>query len=314
MAATMQNRRARIDPSHDGEPVRVDALTKVYGAKRAVDQLTFAAEWGKVTGFLGPNGAGKSTTLRILLGLTRPTSGTALVLGQPYERLRRPVATVGALLETQQFHPGRSAREHLLLLAIAGGIPHRRVDEVLGFVELSGDAGRKVGHYSLGMRQRLGLAAALLGDPALLVLDEPANGLDPPGIRWLRETLRRFADRGGAVLVSSHNLPEVANLADDLVVINRGRVVTHTTVDQLTTRPAVRVRTPDVERFRRLMSEAGVDAELVGPQDLRIEGAAERVGTMAAAAGLVIYGMQPEERSLEEAFLGLIEDGKEDLR
>jgi ABC-2 type transport system ATP-binding protein len=200
------------------------------------------------------------------------------------------------------------------VLAAADGIAPRRLDEVLALVGLASDAHRKVGHYSLGMRQRLGLAVALLADPNVLVLDEPANGLDPPGIRWLRDTLRQFADHGGAVLVSSHNLPEVAHLADEVVVINRGRLITHTSVDQLTTRPALRIRTPEPERFRRHMSDAGLPAELVAPDEIRVMGPVEQVGALAAAAGLVIYGMGAEERSLEEAFFGLIDDGKEERR
>ena len=314
MEATVESRQPGTGSERDGAPIRVEGLTKLYGTKRAVDDLTFSAGWGRVTGFLGPNGAGKSTTLRILLGLARPTSGGALVLGRPYQQLVRPAARVGSLLETQQFHPGRSAREHLLVLATAGGVARPRVDEVLAFVELSGDARRKVGEFSLGMRQRLGLAAALLADPVVLVLDEPANGLDPPGIRWLRDALRRFAGRGGAVLVSSHNLPEIAHLADEVVVIHRGRLVTHTSVDQLTTSPAVRVRTPEADRFRQRMSDAGLPAELVDPEDVRIEASPEQVGQLATAAGLVIYGMHTEERSLEEAFFGLIDDGMEESR
>jgi ABC-2 type transport system ATP-binding protein len=205
--------------------VEVSGLTKTYGGVIAVDALSFTLEAGQITGFLGPNGAGKSTTLRLLLGLASPTSGTALVLGRRYADLAEPARSVGAVLEHADFHPNRSGRAHLRVLALASGIDLVRVDEVLDLVELTGAADRKVSGYSLGMGQRLGLAAALLGDPALLVLDEPINGLDPSGVHWLRAFLRRFADQGGAALVSSHVLAEVAQSVDRVLIIDAGRLL-----------------------------------------------------------------------------------------
>jgi ABC-2 type transport system ATP-binding protein len=212
----------------------VHELTKRYGAAAAVDRLTFTVPYGRVTGFLGPNGAGKSTTLRMILGLVRPTEGGSTIAGRQHHELKDPACTVGALLDTEQFHPGRSGRNHLRTLTAAAGLPDSRVDEVLDLVELSGADRRRAGEYSLGMRQRLGIAAALLGNPEVLVLDEPANGLDPAGMRWLRAFLRDFARRDRAVLVSSHQLGEVAQMADDVIVIAHGRLVTHRSVQELT--------------------------------------------------------------------------------
>jgi ABC-2 type transport system ATP-binding protein len=214
--------------------VEVQGLTKTYRGTVAVDDLTFSVPPGKVTGFLGPNGAGKSTTLRMVLSLVRPTAGTSRIAGYEYGRLPDRTRIVGALLDTEQFHPGRSGRNHLRALTPAAGLPDSRVDEVLAEVELVGAADRRVGAYSLGMRQRLGIAAALLGDPQVLILDEPANGLDPAGMRWLRLFLRRLAEQGRTVLVSSHQLGEVAQMADDVVVIAAGRLVAHRSVQELT--------------------------------------------------------------------------------
>jgi ABC-2 type transport system ATP-binding protein len=218
-----------------GSPaIAVRGVTKRFGDVTAVEELTFEVRPGVVTGFLGPNGAGKSTTLRIVLGLVRADEGSASVLGMPYGDLPNPIGTVGAVLETQSFHPRRSARNHLRVMAAAAGIPARRVDEVLELVGLTPAARRKAGGYSLGMRQRLGLAGALLADPRILVLDEPANGLDPYGIRWLRDLLRDFAARGNAALVSSHLLAEMAQLADEVIVIDRGRLLRQAPVRELT--------------------------------------------------------------------------------
>jgi ABC-2 type transport system ATP-binding protein len=214
--------------------LEIQELTKAYDGVRAVDDLTFAVRPGTVTAFLGPNGAGKSTTLRMLLGLVHPTAGSGRLLGQRYDELSDPARTVGALLDTDQFHPGRTGRRHLLTLSAAAGVADERVDEVLRLVDLEKAAGKRVGAYSLGMRQRLGIAGALLGDPQLLVLDEPSNGLDPAGMRWLRQLLRSFAAAGRTVFVSSHQLREVASLADEAVVIADGRLVTHRSVDDLT--------------------------------------------------------------------------------
>jgi ABC-2 type transport system ATP-binding protein len=226
----------RIRRGQDGaaDPVvAVSSLTKRFGELTAVDGLSFALEAGTVTGFLGPNGAGKTTTLRLLLGLAEPTAGEALVFGRRYRELDQPARRVGAVLESNDFHPGRSGRDHLRVLAMAAEIPQVRVEEVLELVELERAAGRRVKTYSLGMRQRLGLAAALLGDPELLILDEPANGLDPAGVHWLRTFLRGFAERGGTVLVSSHALAEIAQTVDQVVIIDRGRLVSSAALDEL---------------------------------------------------------------------------------
>ncbi len=216
--------------------VRVSSLTKRYGEVVAVEDLTFSLDPGSLTGFLGPNGAGKSTTLRLLLGLAEPTAGEAHVFGRRYGELEEPARRVGAILESNDFHPGRCGRDHLRVLALAADIPPGRVVEVLELVDLAGAANRRVGTYSLGMRQRLGLAGALLGAPELLVLDEPANGLDPAGIHWLRAFLRRFADQGGTVVISSHVLAEVAQTVDQVVIIDRGRLLATTRLDELTGR------------------------------------------------------------------------------
>jgi ABC-2 type transport system ATP-binding protein len=217
-----------------GPVVSVTSLTKRYGDVLAVDDVTFSLEAGTVTGFLGPNGAGKTTTLRLLLGLAEPTAGEALVFGRGYRELDDPPRRVGAVLESDDFHPGRSGRDHLRTLALAAEIPRHRVEEVLALVELEGTADRRVKTYSLGMRQRLGFAGALLGDPGLLVLDEPANGLDPVGVRWLRTFLRRFAEQGGAVLVASHVLAEVAQAVDQAVIIDHGRLIAIAEIGALT--------------------------------------------------------------------------------
>ena len=213
-------------------------LTKRFGDLTAVNDLSFELEAGSVTGFLGPNGAGKTTTLRMLLGLARPTRGQALVFGRPFTELEQRAARLGAVLEASDLHPGRTGRDHLRVLARAAGVPKSRVDEVLALVDLTGAAERRAGGYSLGMRQRLGLAAALLGAPELLVLDEPANGLDPEGVRWLRDFLRAFAMRGGTVLVSSHHLAEVAQTVDRVVIIDRGRLVAESTLEELGNEPS----------------------------------------------------------------------------
>jgi ABC-2 type transport system ATP-binding protein len=221
-------------PARITDVVSVRSLTKRFGDVTAVDDLTFSLRPGTITGFLGPNGAGKTTTLRLLLGLAEPTTGDALVFGRPYRDLEEPPRRVGAVLESNDFHPGRSGRNHLRVLAAASGIAPARVDEVLALVELEDAARRRVRTYSLGMRQRLGLASALLGEPDLLVLDEPANGLDPAGVHWLRRFLRGFADRGGTALVSSHMLAEAALTVDDVVIIDRGRRIAIGRLDELT--------------------------------------------------------------------------------
>jgi ABC-2 type transport system ATP-binding protein len=236
-ARTVDERTSSVHAPGGHDPVvAATALTKRYGEVLAVDELTFSLSAGTVTGFLGPNGAGKTTTLRLVLGLAGPDDGEALVFGRRYRHLDAPARRVGAVLESNDFHPGRSGRDHLRVLALAAELPSSRVEEVLALVELGAVAGQRVKTYSLGMRQRLGLAAALLGEPELLVLDEPANGLDPAGVHWLRTFLRRFADQGGTVLVSSHLLAEVAQTVDQVVIIHRGRRVAYGRLDELTER------------------------------------------------------------------------------
>ncbi len=282
-------------------------LTKAFGSHLAVDDLSFEVPPRRVTGFLGPNGAGKTTTMRMMLGLARPTSGTATVLGVPYVELEHPSRRVGVVLDAASFHPRRTARNHLRWLAAAAQVGKGRVQEVLETVELANAGDRRVGEFSLGMRQRLGLAAALLGEPELLVLDEPANGLDPAGIRWLRGFLRSFAASGGAVFVSSHQLAEVAQVADEVIVIQRGRVVAHTSVHALTAGGgAVRVRTPDADRLADLLVGAGATVQRREPEALGVVGVGrERVGEVAAEAGIVLHELVAETHSLEDVFFEL---------
>jgi len=289
--------------------ISVRGVTKRFGKVTAVEDLGFKVRPGVVTGFLGPNGAGKSTTLRIVLGLVAPTQGSATVLGMPYRSLPEPARTVGAVLETQSFNPLRSGRNHLGVLASASGIPLTRADEVLEQVGLAAAARRNAGTYSLGMRQRLGLAAAMLGDPRILILDEPANGLDPQGIRWLRDLLRDFAHRGKAVLVSSHVLAEMAQLADEAIVINRGRLVRQASVAELTHGSRqVRVVTPDASQLAGALREREMGVvEIDG--GLRVSGAdAARVGMIAFESRVPVFGLAEEETSLEDAFLELTEE------
>ena len=288
--------------------ITIEGLTKRFGEVVAVDGLSFEVDQGTVVGFLGPNGAGKTTTLRMLLGLVAPTAGAARIHGRPYRELAEPVRQVGAVLEASSFHPGRSARDHLRVVAAAAGLPSARADQVLAQVGLADAAGRRVGGFSLGMRQRLGLAAALLGDPQVLVLDEPANGLDPEGVHWLRGLLRHLADQGHTVLVSSHVLAEVAQTVDQVVIIARGRLVTQSTLAALTARTdrLVRVRTPQAEALRALLAAQDVRADLGGPEQVVAAGTTtEAVGRAAAAAGIVIYEMGAERSNLEEVFLEL---------
>ena len=291
----------------EAPPVEVRALTKRYGSTVAVDDLSFAIARGRITGFLGPNGAGKTTTLRALLGLVLPASGEARIEGLLYRELPDPLGTVGAVLEADSFHPGRSGRNHLRVLATGAGVASRRVDEVLEQVELSSAAGRRVGGYSLGMRQRLSVAGALLGRPRLLVLDEPANGLDPEGIRWLRTFLRGFAAEGGTVLISSHVLAEVAQVADEVVILHRGRLVTQEPLAALTARSSGGsvVRSPEPARLEAELARAGLEATPVEDGVLRVAAPAERVGEVAAGAGIVLHELRPQGASLEEVFLEL---------
>jgi ABC-2 type transport system ATP-binding protein len=288
--------------------VSVDSVTKRFGGLLAVDGLTFHLDAGTVTGFLGPNGAGKTTTLRILLGLTNQTSGTARVFGMRYHDLPDPIRRVGAVLEANDFHPGRKGRDHLRALAYGARIGTSRVDEVLRLVELETAARRPVKTYSLGMRQRLALAAALLGDPELLVLDEPANGLDPEGVHWLRDFLRAFAAEGKTVFVSSHVLAEVAQTVDRVVIINKGRLVTESPLDELTARVAgaVHVRTPQCADLEDVLHAAGPQTTRLDAEELLVAGASSaRVGELALVSGIVLYELVQETTSLEEVFLDL---------
>jgi ABC-2 type transport system ATP-binding protein len=289
--------------------VVASGLTKRFGSVAAVDDLSFRVREGAVTGFLGPNGAGKTTTLRMVLGLARPTSGSATVLGVPFTQLPDPGGTVGANLESCGAHPGRSGRNHLRSIAIFAGLRASRVDEVLRLVELTTAADRRVGGYSTGMRQRLGLATALLGDPSVLILDEPANGLDPQGIRWLRDFLRGAAAEGRTVLVSSHVLAEVEPTVDDVVVIHRGRLVKEGPVASLTTGRGVRVRSPQtVELLAALERDGGTVAQHAdGLLNVRGMTAAE-VGDSAWRAGLAVHELADDTATLEEVFFALTDD------
>jgi ABC-2 type transport system ATP-binding protein len=286
--------------------IEVRELSKRFGKTQAVAGLSFRVEAGTITGFLGPNGAGKSTTLRAVLGLVHPDEGAATVLGVPYLDLDRPLYRVGAVLEASEVHPGRSGRNHLRVQAAAGGIDPARADEVLKLVELTAAGKRRVRGYSLGMRQRLGLATALLGDPEVLVLDEPANGLDPAGIRWLRDFLRTLAAEGRTILVSSHVLSEVAQTADRVVIIHRGKLVRQAPMREVLdgAKGLTRVRTPDAPKLRGLLAREGAtvaDANGALTADL----APERIGELAAANGVVLHELVVEHATLEEVFLEL---------
>jgi ABC-2 type transport system ATP-binding protein len=288
--------------------VVAESLTKRFGGVLAVDDLSFALEPGTITGFLGPNGAGKTTTLRMLLGLAAPSGGRALVFGSTYAELVRPALRIGAVLEATDFHPGRSGRDHLRMLGRAVGVPDSRADEVLALVELEDAGNRRVKGYSLGMRQRLGLATALLGEPELLVLDEPANGLDPEGVRWLREFLHEFASEGRTVLVSSHVLAEVAQTVDRVVIISRGRLVVESSLEDLTARVggAVRVRSADSSRLAAALSAENIKSTQTDDQALIVNGTStDRVGEIAFAAGVPVHELVADGTSLEEIFLEL---------
>jgi ABC-2 type transport system ATP-binding protein len=290
-------------------------LTKRYGDKTAVDDLSFSVEAGKVTGFLGPNGAGKSTTLRLLLGLDRPDSGDATIGGRHYRELPLPLAVVGALLEARAVHPGRSAYHHLLYLAQTQGLGRRRVNEVLDLVGLHQVAGKRAGGFSLGMGQRLGIAAALLGDPTVLILDEPVNGLDPEGVLWIRNLMKQLATEGRAVLVSSHLMNEMAVTADHLIVIGRGRLIANCPTSEFIARSTPRtvlVHSPDAERLADLVVAEGGTVSHDGSGALTIADVdAARIGELAAAGGLVLHQLTPHHGSLEQAFMELTRDSVE---
>jgi len=290
--------------------IEVRGLSKRFGKVRAVDDLSFEVAQGRVTGFLGPNGSGKTTTLRMLLGLVSITEGTATIGGRRYAELDHPIRHVGAALEATSFHPTRRAGDHLKSVALAGGIPLSRVDETLELVGLTEVARRRVGKFSLGMRQRLQLATALLGDPEILILDEPANGLDPQGIQWLRAFIRNQADLGHAVLVSSHLLAEVEETVDDVVIISEGRLVLQSTLADLATRSGtgtgMRVRTPEVDRMGQALDAVPAGWRRTGPDTLVVDGASpEWFGHFAAEHRFVLYELIEERSSLEDVFLEL---------
>ncbi len=290
-------------------------LTKNYGDKRAVDDLSFVVKPGIVTGFLGPNGSGKSTTMRLILGLDRPTSGTVTVNGKAYRDLSAPLHEVGALLEARAVHTGRTAYNHLLALAQTHGVPRRRVDELIELVGLQEVARKRVGGFSLGMGQRLGIAAALLADPGTLILDEPVNGLDPEGIHWIRTLLRGLAAEGRTVFVSSHLMSEMALTADHLIVIGRGRLIADMSVEAFVksaSKNLVRVRSPQAEQLRALIVSHDVTVEIDADGALEITGLdAAQIGELAAANNLVLHELSPVQASLEEAFMDLTRDDVE---
>lgn len=297
--------------------IEVHDLTKRFGEVVAVDRLNFELREGKVTGFLGPNGAGKTTTLRMMLGLVAPTSGRATIMGRPYAELAEPLRQVGALLEASGFHPGRRAADHLRVVAAEAGLSPGRVHEVLELVGLAEQGRRRVKGFSLGMRQRLALATALLGDPRILILDEPSNGLDPEGMLWLRRFLRERAADGYTVVVSSHVLAEVAQTADDILIIARGKLVVNAPLSSLTKRAtkAVRIRTPQAEALRDLLSSGGHAAELREPDVVVALGTTtEEAGLAAAGRGIVIYEMTAEQTTLEGTFFQLTTSATGDPR
>lgn len=290
----------------DRDVVAINELTKRFSGTAVVDRLTFTVRAGTVTAFLGPNGAGKTTTIRSVLGLVHPDHGHTSVFGTPFTQLAHPMSRVGVLIDGAGFHPRRSGRNHLLALAAAADLPRSRVDDVLQTVGLIPAANRHVGGYSLGMRQRLGLAAALLGEPELLVLDEPANGLDPAGIHWLRRYLRGFTELGGTVLLSSHQLSEVALLADEAVVIDRGRLVAQTTVAQLTTGATVVVRSPGAQALREALLRRGGTIRAGDADRLLVTGLGKDViGDTALEMGAPIHELTETHHSLEDVFLDL---------
>jgi ABC-2 type transport system ATP-binding protein len=295
--------------------IEVHALSKRFGDKVAVDGLSFSVQPGHVTGFLGPNGAGKSTTMRVIVGLDRPTAGAATVDGRRYRDHPAPLRKVGALLEAKSVHKGRSAHDHLLALAQTHGIPAKRVDEVLAMVGLESVARRRAGGFSLGMAQRLGIAAALLGDPATVVLDEPVNGLDPDGVLWVRTLLKTLAAEGRTVLVSSHLMSEMAVTADHLVIIGRGRLLADTSVEELIARIAVGsvvVRSPHATDLRELLVGQGATVTNAAPGVLQVGGlTAEQIADLAVERRLALHELAPERASLEQAYMQLTRDAVE---
>jgi ABC-2 type transport system ATP-binding protein len=295
--------------------IEATALTKRFGATLAVDELSFTVRPGQVTGFLGPNGAGKSTTMRMIVGLDRPTAGTATVNGRPYRDHAAPLSQVGALLEARSVHKGRTARSHLRALAQTHGLPAKRVDEVLAMDGLESVADRRAGGFSLGMGQRLGIAVALLADPAAVILDEPVNGLDPDGVLWIRNLLKGLAAEGRTVLVSSHLMSEMAVTAEHLVIIGRGRLLADTTVAELIARVAVGsvlVRCPRAADLRDVLVHHGAAVTSIEPGALQVGGlTAEKIGELALDGDLALYELTPRRASLEEAYMELTREAVE---
>ncbi len=295
--------------------IEAKGLTKHYGDKLAVDQLSFEVRPGVVTGFLGPNGSGKSTTMRMIMGLDLPNAGSATVNGRYFHDLPWPMHEVGALLEAKAIHPGRSARNHLLMLAQSNRIDRRRVDEVLEVVGLSDVANRRAGKFSLGMGQRLGIAAAMLGDPEVLLFDEPVNGLDPDGIRWVRTFLKSLAKEGRTVFVSSHLMSEMALTADEVVIIGKGRLIVQVAIDELlaqSSRQSVRVSSPDIAPLRGALEKEGATTSVEDDGSLTVRGKDHKeIGELAAQLSVVLYELTPQTESLEEAFMELTESSIE---
>jgi ABC-2 type transport system ATP-binding protein len=295
--------------------ITAEHLSKRYGDKRAVDDVGFTIRPGQVTGFLGPNGAGKSTTMRMIVGLDRPTSGTVTIGGKRYDQLKAPLREVGALLDAKAVHTGRSARDHLRAMAATHGIPTKRVDEVIGLTGLESVAGKRVGGFSLGMGQRLGIASALLGDPHTLILDEPVNGLDPEGVLWVRTFVKHLAAEGRTVFLSSHLMSEMALTADHVIVLGRGRVLADGPIDQLLrqwTATSVVVRTPHATQLAALFTRDGVSITRLEEHLLEITGVSSaEVGVAAAGAALVLHELTPKSGSLEDAYLSLTGDAVE---
>ena len=295
--------------------ITIDNLTRKYGHTVAVDDVSFVAEAGRVTGFLGPNGAGKSTTMRMVVGLTKPTSGTTTVAGRRYADLPNPGLEVGVMLDASAQHAGRTGREILTVAQRTMGVAATRVDEMLELVSLTpSEADRRVGNYSLGMRQRLGIATALIGNPGVLVLDEPANGLDPAGIRWMRDLLRDFADRGGTVLLSSHLLREVEIVADDIVMIGGGRIVRQGTKADLLSGVGSTVRAADVAALRAALHAAGADTTASGDGTVTTDADPARVGEVALRAGVAVIELRPADSGLEDVFLQLTADTQRETK
>ncbi|MQA35168.1 ATP-binding cassette domain-containing protein [Modestobacter roseus] len=295
--------------------IEVRGLTKRYGPQTVVDDLTFTVEPGQVTGFLGPNGAGKSTTMKMIMGLVAPTHGAATIGGRRHGDLRSPLTEVGALLDASAVHPGRTAYDHLLALAVSNGLPRDRVDRALSRTGLESVAGRRAGGFSLGMRQRLGIAATLLGDPRVLLFDEPVNGLDPEGIRWIREFMRSLAAEGRTVLVSSHLMSEMAQTADHLVVVGRGRLIADTGIGDLVRAAGagtVLVRTDEAGTFARRLTAAGATVREAPEAALVVSGlTGEEIGRLAARSGTALSELTPQVPSLEDAFMELTRDSVE---